>query len=82
MSEMPVIALRRLLVRLRCVGYTEIGKRLGDVDTANLVGYAEKSIMSARAYQNAIAVAATIAKLDGGHVPGALPVQSVWDRPP
>jgi magnesium chelatase family protein len=30
-----------------------------------LRGYAEKCIMSARAYQNAIAVAATIAKLDG-----------------
>ena len=30
-----------------------------------LRNYAEKCIMSARAYQNAIAVAATIAKLDG-----------------
>src|SRR5215475_8514100 len=38
MWEIAVIPLRRLLVRLRRVGCTEIGKRLGHVDTANLVG--------------------------------------------
>src|SRR6516165_7021445 len=38
MWEIAVIALRRLLVRLRRVGCTEIGKRLGDMDPANLVG--------------------------------------------
>ena len=36
--------------------------------------YAEKCIMSARAYQNAIAVAATIAKLDGADKIGRIHV--------
>jgi magnesium chelatase family protein len=39
-----------------------------------LRNYAEKCIMSARAYQNAIAVAATIAKLDGADKVGRIHV--------
>src|SRR6516165_10682310 len=38
MWEIAVIALRRLLVRLRRVGCAEVGKRLGDMNPANLVG--------------------------------------------
>ena len=49
--------------------------------------YAEKCIMSARAYQNAIAVAATIAKLDGAdkigrvHVAEALSYLGTTPKP-
>src|SRR6516162_8733490 len=41
MWEMPVIALRRLLGRLRGMCRAQVGKRLGEMNPANLVGSIE-----------------------------------------